>query len=120
MTLRQLEKLGYSVHIVSNGVQAVKTFTYDPKRYDLIFMDCQMPEMDGYEATRQIRSLEVTTDTHVPIVAMTANAMSGDRENCIAAGMDDYVAKPISRHVIVEMLQRYLPESAASGVEAGR
>jgi PAS domain S-box-containing protein len=113
MTLRQLEKLGYSVHIVSNGVQAVKTFTYDPKRYDLIFMDCQMPEMDGYEATRQIRSLEVTTDTHVPIVAMTANAMSGDRENCIAAGMDDYVAKPISRHVIVEMLNRYLPEDKA-------
>ncbi|HCG00360.1 MAG TPA: hypothetical protein DEV93_07420 [Chloroflexi bacterium] len=108
MTLRQLEKLGHSVHIVSNGVQAVKTFTYDPQRYDLIFMDCQMPEMDGYEATRQIRGIEVTTDSHVPVIAMTANAMSGDRENCIAAGMDDYVAKPVTRHTIVEVLDRWL------------
>jgi polar amino acid transport system substrate-binding protein len=108
MTLRQLEKLGHSVHIVSNGVQAVKTFTYDPHRYDLIFMDCQMPEMDGYEATRQIRGLEVTSDSHVPIIAMTANAMSGDRENCIAAGMDDYVAKPVTRHTIVDVLDRWL------------
>jgi CheY-like chemotaxis protein len=73
-------------------------------------MDCQMPEMDGYEATRQIRSLEITTDGHVPIIAMTANAMSGDRENCIAAGMDDYVAKPVSRHTIVEALTQWLPE----------
>jgi two-component system, sensor histidine kinase and response regulator len=108
MTLRQLEKLGHSVNIVSNGVQAVKTFTYDPKRYDLIFMDCQMPEMDGYTATRQIRSLEVTTDSHVPIIAMTANAMTGDRENCIAAGMDDYVSKPVTRHTIVDVLDRWL------------
>jgi CheY-like chemotaxis protein len=67
-----------------------------------------MPEMDGYEATRQIRSLEVTTDSHVPVIAMTANAMSGDRENCIAAGMDDYVAKPVTRHTIAEVLDRWL------------
>jgi two-component system sensor histidine kinase/response regulator len=109
MALRQLEKLGHSVHIVSNGVQAVKAVAYGSNAYDLIFMDCQMPEMDGFEATRQIRSAEVVSGNHVPIVAMTANAMTGDRENCIAAGMDDYIAKPVTRHTLREALHRWLP-----------
>jgi two-component system sensor histidine kinase/response regulator len=106
--MRQLEKLGHSVHIVSNGLQAVKALSYGTHRYDLVFMDCQMPEMDGYAATREIRSTEVTSGRRIPIIAMTANAMSGDRESCIAAGMDDYIAKPISRHVLSEALDRWI------------
>jgi CheY-like chemotaxis protein len=65
--------------------------------------------MDGFEATREIRNSEVSSGRHVPIIAMTANAMSGDRDSCIAAGMDDYIAKPISRHVLSEALARWLP-----------
>jgi CheY-like chemotaxis protein len=116
MAMRQLEKLGCSVHILTNGLQAVKTLAHSSGRYDLVFMDCQMPEMDGFAATREIRKTEVTSGRHIPIVAMTANAMSGDRENCIAAGMDDYIAKPVSRHVLREVLERWLstPEVSKS------
>lgn len=109
MAMRQLEKLGHGVHIVSNGLQAVKALSYGTHRYDLVFMDCQMPEMDGFAATREIRNSEVTSGRHIPVIAMTANAMSGDREACIAAGMDDYIAKPISRHVLSEVLARWFP-----------
>jgi len=114
MTLRQLEKLGHAVHIVSNGVQAVRALAHSGDRYDLVFMDCQMPEMDGYAATREIRKAELTTGRHIPIIAMTANAMSGDRETCIAAGMDDYISKPVSRHTLVDVLERWLPQKAAA------
>ena len=77
--------------------------------YDLVFMDCQMPEMDGYEATSRIRLSEQGSGKRLPIVAMTANAMQGDREKCLGAGMDDYIAKPIRRESIVEMLQKWAP-----------
>jgi len=113
MAMRQLEKLGYSVHIVSNGLQAVKALAYNSSRYDLVFMDCQMPEMDGFAATREIRKSEVVSGRHIPIIAMTANAMSGDRENCIAAGMDDYIPKPVTRHVLRDVLGRWMPAVAA-------
>jgi two-component system, sensor histidine kinase and response regulator len=106
MAMRQLEKLGYNVHIVSNGAQAVKAVNFT--RYDLIYMDCQMPEMDGFEATWRIRKEEAGTGRHVPIVAMTANAMEGDRNTCLAAGMDDYIPKPVSRHMLRESLHRWL------------
>jgi len=109
MAMRQLEKLGHAVHIVSNGEQAVQSLSYGSHQYDLIFMDCQMPVMDGFEATRNIRNAEVTSGRHIPIVAMTANAMEGDRQACVAAGMDDYIAKPISRHVLLDALERWLP-----------
>ena len=115
MAMRQLEKLGCGVHIVSNGLQAVKSVAYSAGRYDVVFMDCQMPEMDGFSATREIRKSEVTSGRHVPIIAMTANAMSGDRENCIAAGMDDYIPKPVTRHMLRDALERWLPVSAARG-----
>ncbi|HEX8919625.1 MAG TPA: response regulator, partial [Chloroflexota bacterium] len=108
MAMRQLEKLGQNVHIVSNGVQAVKALTM-PNKYEIVFMDCQMPEMDGFDATREIRKVEVSSGKHVPIVAMTANAMQGDRETCIAAGMDDYIAKPVTRELLRAALTRYLP-----------
>ena len=109
MAMRQLEKLGCGVHILSNGVQAVKALAYASNSYDMVFMDCQMPEMDGFAATREIRRAEVTSGRHIPIIAMTANAMSGDRENCIAAGMDDYIAKPVTRQLLREALERWLP-----------
>jgi CheY-like chemotaxis protein len=72
----------------------------------MIFMDVQMPEMDGFEATRQIRSRESEQQNHIPIVAMTANAMRGDRERCVASGMDDYISKPISRRSLAEAIER--------------
>jgi len=86
-----LRKLGITPEVATNGIEAVKA--WQEGQYDIILMDCMMPEMDGFEATRRIRKAE--TDTHVSIIAMTANAMEGDRENCLQSGMDDYVAKPI-------------------------
>ena len=87
--------------------------------YDLIFMDCQMPEMDGYEATRRIRSSE-TSGKHVRIVAMTANAMPEDRELCLKAGMDDYVAKPINVTAVQQALVNGLPKRLSSGSVAAK
>ena len=89
-----LQKLGHRVDIVSNGLLAVKQV--EAQSYDIVFMDCQMPEMDGYTATRTIRSGEAE-GKRLPIVAMTANAMTGDRENCLAAGMDHYITKPFKQ-----------------------
>ena len=130
-----LERLGHMVDVVSNGCEAVDSALLGS--YDLIFMDCQMPEMDGYEATRQIRRREggpgdgvggkgemgepqepqaqssfPTTPLHIPIIAMTANAMPGDREKCLAAGMDDYVSKPIRVEELTTVLDKWLVKSA--------
>ena len=108
VALRILEKkLGYYVDTVSSGKEAVANLQrYD---YDLVLMDCQMPEIDGYEATRQIRDKNSHVKNHnIPIVAMTANAMQGDKEKCLEAGMDDYVAKPIKTEEIAEAIERNL------------
>ena len=106
-----LGKAGYKVDVACNGREAVEKFTAAPDAYDLIFMDVQMPEMDGQEATQVIRRKGFT---HIPIVAMTAHAMKGDREMCLAAGMNDYTTKPIKREAVFEMISKhvFLKESA--------
>jgi CheY-like chemotaxis protein len=101
-----LKKSGYQADVVANGREALSMLERAP--YDLILMDCQMPEMDGYETTRRIRSLE-QGQRHIPIIALTANTMQGDREKCLAAGMDDFLSKPIRLHDLLNVLQRYLP-----------
>jgi CheY-like chemotaxis protein len=106
---RLLEKLGCRVDVAANGREAVEMVGLLP--YDAIFMDCQMPEMDGFEATQEIRRREGSS-VHRPIIAMTANAMRGDRERCLDAGMDDYVSKPIRKADLLEALERRLPKSA--------
>jgi CheY-like chemotaxis protein len=95
IALALLEKWGHRVTIANNGREALSET--DTQKFDLVLMDVQMPEMDGFEATQVIRAREQKTGEHVPIVAMTARAMMGDREKCLQSGMDSYVAKPIRR-----------------------
>ena len=100
-----LTKAGYSVEVANNGKEAVEIFTRKPERFDLILMDIQMPEMDGLEATRAIRDQGFA---EIPIVAMTANAMKGDREICLNSGMNDYITKPIKRELVFEIIEKWL------------
>ena len=109
---RHLEKLGYQVDVAENGEQAVEAWSTG--RYDLILMDCQMPSMDGFRATRRIRELESSIQ-RIPIVALTAHAMKGVDDECRAAGMDDYLSKPISRDDLRQCLERWLSGSARHG-----
>jgi len=96
-----------TVDIAENGEIAVRMFKEDPDRYDLIFMDIQMPEMDGYEATRTIRALDTSKAQNIPIIAMTANAFKEDVERCLESGMNDHVAKPIDKDTVLEMIVKY-------------
>ena len=107
VALKLLNKLGYAAHVVNNGQEAVDAIECLP--YALVLMDCQMPLMDGFEATHAIRRAESSGKTRLPIIAMTANAMQGDRERCIAAGMDDYISKPIDTDRLQAMLEHWLP-----------
>lgn len=109
VVMRMLEKLDCAVDLAADGKQAVSMAA--AASYDLIFMDCQMPEMDGFEATAVIRRNQ--SDCHTPIIALTANAMQGDRERCLQAGMDDYLAKPIKVADLTDVLQRWAPATAA-------
>ncbi len=105
VTRHLLEKLGHEVHMAVNGAEAIQAWR--EREFDVILMDCQMPEMDGFEATRRIRALEAGDGArHIPIIAMTANAMSGDREACLAAGMEDHLAKPVNLQALNEALSR--------------
>jgi CheY-like chemotaxis protein len=107
VAIGMLEKLGLRADLVSNGREAVEL--RGMLHYDLILMDCQMPDMDGYDAASAIRRAEKGKRRTV-MVAMTAEAMTGAREKCIAAGMDDYIAKPIRLEDLVEALRKWLPE----------
>ena len=120
VTLLQLRNFGYAADVAGNGAEALAALRR--RRYALVLMDAQMPEMDGLEATRQIRQAETLGElgfeTRVRIVAMTANAMSGDREACLAAGMDDYLAKPVTPEDLRAMLGRHLKPGGLAPVEA--
>jgi two-component system sensor histidine kinase/response regulator len=100
-----LNKAGYSVKVVRTGREVVDTFSASPGDFDLILMDIQMPEMDGFVATKTLRS---GGHGRIPIIAMTAHALKGDREKCIAAGMDDYITKPISREKVLSILEKWI------------
>ena len=145
LTVRLLERLGCRVDIAANGQEALEAVAHTP--YAVVMMDCQMPVMDGFEATRRIREEEsrqwsmvngqssgenavrpsapMTNDpvpltaSHIPIIALTANAMQGDRERCLAAGMDDYLAKPVKSEELCAALQRWLPVSREQHGDTG-
>ena len=112
VAIKVLEKMGHRVDAVANGAEAIKALRTMP--YDLVFMDVQMPEMDGLEATRRIRDERTgVRNPRIPIVAMTAHAMKGDRERCLEAGMDDYVSKPINPQEVGNAVARWVPAEAA-------
>jgi len=106
IVLLSLNKLVNRIDVASNGKQALEMF--GSKQYDLILMDIMMPIMDGIMATQKIREIESTGDRHVPIVAVTANALAGDRENCLAAGVDDYIAKPFTTEMLIRKMRNWL------------
>jgi CheY-like chemotaxis protein len=102
---RMFEKLGYHIDLAGNGREAVNMANALP--YDIIFMDCSMPVLDGYQATAALRESERSGTRHIPIVALTANAMAEDRARCLAAGMDDHISKPVLIDDIRNALRRW-------------
>lgn len=104
LAVRVLQKQGHSSVVANNGREALQTWETQP--FDCILMDVMMPEMDGLVATEEIRKREQATGQHIPIIAITANAMVGDREKCLAAGMDDYISKPVDVTRLYEVLSR--------------
>ena len=127
VAVRMFERLGHRVDVVANGIEAVEALSRIG--YDLVFMDCQMPEMDGFEATREIRAREQSgrgsglhpapsAHRRTPIIAMTANAMQGDREACLQAGMDDYVSKPVTSDALAVVFERWRPRAVQPAVSA--
>jgi two-component system, sensor histidine kinase and response regulator len=114
VALRILEKAGHRVAIAENGRLALRLLSEQP--FDLILMDVQMPEMDGFEATALIRALEKGKGRHIPIIAMTAHAMAGDRERCLAAGMDGYISKPVTASALLELVTRFGETSSVETV----
>ena len=110
VALTMLKKLGFSADAVANGREALAALA--DIDYDLVLMDCEMPEMDGFEATAHIRAgASGVSDPAVPVVAMTAHALQGDRERCLAAGMNDYISKPVQVSTLTAVLERWLPQT---------
>ena len=116
VALAMLENMGLSYETVTNGADALDIL--QRQHFDLILMDCQMPTMDGFQATMAIRQREQGSSQHIPIMALTANAVSGDRERCLACGMDDYLSKPFTQEQLTTMLAEWLPSVAAPQADA--
>ena len=116
VVIKQLEKIGFKADAVANGAEALAATA--KVAYDLVLMDCQMPEMDGFAATREIRRREGEFNMHTPIVALTANALEGDRDRCLAAGMDDYLSKPIKLEQLRTVLERWAAVSFKDQAQA--
>lgn len=114
ITKKMIEKMGFYADVVANGHEVMNAINVAP--YDLILMDCHMPEMDGYEATKAVRVIEKTTKEHIPILAMTANAMAGDAEKCLAVGMDDYISKPIAIDKLAVIIKKWLESNSKNQV----
>jgi two-component system, sensor histidine kinase and response regulator len=114
LAVRLLEKRGHAVTVTGNGREALAALAKE--EFDLVLMDVQMPEMGGFEATAAIREMEKTSGRHMPIVAMTANALKGDQERCLAAGMDAYVSKPIRTSELFATLEMILNGAAVPAV----
>ncbi|MBC3886447.1 hybrid sensor histidine kinase/response regulator [Undibacterium griseum] len=112
VALHLLQQMGYLADLAQNGKECLEIL--ETGDYALILMDCQMPVMDGFEATRQIRHLEKNQNTHIPVIALTANVMQEEKSLCLAAGMDDYLAKPINRNDLGRMLQQYWPQAQSA------
>jgi two-component system, sensor histidine kinase and response regulator len=112
LAVRLLEKRGHHVVVAGNGAEALAAM--EKQEFDLVFMDVQMPEMDGLEATAEIREKEKTSGKHLPIIALTAHAMKGDREKCIASGMDGYLTKPIRPQELDEVLEDFMTRRIAA------
>jgi len=106
-----LEKAGHRVAVAGTGQKALKLLEAQP--FDLVLMDVQMPEMDGFEATAAIREIEKRTGEHMIIVAMTAHVMTGDRERCINAGVDNYITKPVRSQLLLDMVAQYCVKPSA-------
>jgi CheY-like chemotaxis protein len=109
LAVKVLEKMGHTISVAANGLQALDLL--EKGHFQVILMDVQMPEMDGFETTRAIREREKLTGGHIPIIAMTAHAMMGDRERCLEAGMDDYISKPINRNELLECIEKLVGEN---------
>ena len=114
VTVRVLERCGFRAHVVNDGQEALDALSMQV--YDAVLMDCQMPELDGYEATRELRRRE-GDGRRTPVIAMTAHAMTGDRERCLEAGMDDYIAKPVRSQALVAVLSRWVAKNDRSARE---
>jgi CheY-like chemotaxis protein len=114
VAVRALQRCGCRSDIVNDGYEALEAML--TQRYDAILMDCQMPEMDGYETTREIRRREGGA-RRTPVIAMTAHAMTGDLEKCLVAGMDDYISKPLRHQALAEVLERWIAVTHPAGDE---
>ena len=107
VAVRMLDRLGHVKPVATNGIEGLAALAAQP--YDLVLMDCQMPEMDGFEATRALRQLEKETGRHMPVIALTANVMNEEREQCRLAGMDDFLAKPVRYDDLAAAIERWRP-----------